>query len=156
MTPTSMDEKRGPGRPSKAIKEERRKKHAKGANMTGYRLRIPAERLELGKFKYRWVNDDDRRMFDLTKSDDWTPVHQVNGEVKEDADRGSAVTLPVGKDKDGRTITAHLCRKRRDWWEEDQRQKVEEIEEQFNNMRRGRDPDGSHAAGTYALDNNSL
>lgn len=157
MTHTSTGDapKRGPGRPPK-VKEERRKKHAKGVNMTGYKLRIPEDRLELRRYVYRWGNDDGRRIYDLTQNDDYAFVHQTDGEIKETSDMGSAVSEPVGKNKEGAPVRGYLLRKRRDWWEADQMQKKEEIEEQFNQMRRGYDPDGSQAAGTYALPGNSL
>lgn len=151
------DAPRGRGRPRKEVlddEQRRRRRDRKG--MLGYRLQVPAEKLELHRFKYSWVNDQDARIFALTKQDDWNFVHQDGSEIKDDADRGSAINVVVGEKANGQPLRAFLCRKRKDWWEDDQRQKIEEIEEMMNQMRRGNDPDGSRPAGIYPLDRNEL
>lgn len=158
-----MDEtgetKRGPGRPRKAEHHEpRRRRREGGSRPTGmmHKLGLSEDALDLKRFKYRWVNDTAGRLFAFTTQDDWNVVSQVDGELKEDTDLGGAVRVVVGTGERGEPMYAYLCRKPLEWWQADQRQKVESIEEQMNEMRRGNDPDGTRAPGTYVLEGNSL
>lgn len=154
---STASETRGPGRPRKEeAQAERRRKRTERASSIKYLLQIPAEKLELHKFIYRWMSDDEARIFSVTKNDDWSLVHQDGTEIKDDADFGSAVNKVGGKRKDGSPLRQYLMRKPRKYWDEDQRQREDEIEKMFEEMRRGNDPDGSRAAGTYALDGNKL
>ena len=163
--------KRGPGRPPKQRLDEpsrdretrnegdlteRRRRRAERADVLGYRLQIPREKLELEKFVYRWVSDKEARVFAVTKQDDWDFVHQDNGEIKSDADVGSGISVVSGRKDDGSPMRQHLMRKPRGYWEEDQAKIAEESEKLFTEMRRGNDPDGSRAPNTYAVEGNSL
>jgi len=154
MTLTQTGEKRGPGRPRKDAEERRRRTDRK--SLLGYQLSVAEEKLDLANYKYRWINDDEARIFAKTKQDDWNLVSQEGSEIKGDASPGSAICKVVGKSKEGQPVRAYLARKRKDWWEADQRQKNEEIEDMMSQMRAGRDPDGSQPEGTYALPHNRL
>lgn len=158
MVDEAIEQKRGPGRPPKdraeAIKERRRKRNLRDA---GGRLGVNLEAMDRQRFKYRWINDEEFRFFAKTQQDDWTPVYQSSyGEVKDITDLSSAVSVVVGKKEDGSPMRAYLCRKPRQWWEDDQRQKVEDIERMLDEMRAGNDPDGSRPENTYALPGNHL
>lgn len=141
------EETRGPGRPRK---EERRRRDA--IETVGKRLAVNASALDFGKFKYRWVNDEPARIFQLTKQDDWNIVTPEGAVIKDDAtDLGTAVSVVVGKDPNsGAPRRAYLCRKRREWYEEDQKQKQTELDEQLEQLRRGQSAKGE-ALSEYAL-----
>lgn len=120
--------------------EERRKKRT---SVTGQRLAAAISPEDLARFQYRWVNDAPTRIFRMTKEDDWEIVHQGGGEIKEESEMGSAVSYPVGQNPDGSPLLAYLCRKRKDWYEADQTEKMAELDRQLEQMRRGVAADGS-------------
>jgi len=151
MNTRTLDEpRRGPGRPRKdetrkdLAEGEQRRRRTDRKGVLGYRLQVAEEKLQLDRYKYGWFNDDDARIFSVNKQDDWDFVHQDGTEIKENAQMGSAINVVVGTKADGSPKRAYLMRKRKDWYEEDQRQNREKIEEMMNEMRRGNDPDGSH------------
>ena len=150
-----VEEKRGPGRPRKEDERRKQARQERGTGIIG-RLGVRESALDLGRFKYRWVNDDGVRMHRFTEQDDWAPVTQEGGEVKDSSNIGAAISAVAGTKENGQPMRAYLLRKRKDWWEADQRQKIEEIDEMFNQMRRGNDPDGSKGAGIYATQGNSI
>lgn len=127
------DEKRGPGRPRK---EERRRRNS--LETVGKRLAVNMSSLDFDKFKYRWVNDTPARIFQMTQQDEWEIVTPEGGVVKDDnADLGSAVSTVVRDHNGNGGMRVYLCRKRREWYEEDQKQKQTELDEQLEQMRRG-------------------
>lgn len=139
---TTQHEKRGPGRP----KKERRRRQD-GSNIGGKRLGVSQKYLEFDKFKYRWVNDEPARIQSKTEYDDWDIVLNQGGVVKEDAsDLGDAVSIVVGTTPDGAAKRAYLCRKPKAYFEEDRRKKMEELDKQLEQIRRGNARDGSEQA----------
>lgn len=71
-------------------------------------------------FEYRWINDSGARIYQKTKQDDWDIVTQDGGVVKEDAsDLGGAVSYVVGAKPDGSPLRSYLCRKPKEFAEED-------------------------------------
>lgn len=79
------------------------------------RLPIPeevAKRLKAQGLVPRWVNDENNRMHRLTVLDDYDPVEGVD-------------PVPVGTDKLGNPILAHLLAKRADFIEEDRAKREE-------------------------------
>ena len=186
---TSMA-KRGPGRPRKeqnmsnaaaptrpdavenrnrmAISREEqeriRRERREGVGTVGYRLQIPKEKLQLDRFAYRWMSDEEARVYSVTHEGGWAFVHQNGTEIKDDAEMGSAINVVAGKKKDGSPLRQYLMRKPKEWWNEDQRQRAEQVEDVFAEMNRGNDPDGARhgsrtapsRSGTYVLDENSL
>lgn len=135
------------GRPPRQEVEQTRRK--KRGGVIGQRLGVAMSQLDLNKYKYRWINDDPRRLFDKTKEDDWDIVHQSGGIVKDDADdMGSAVSVVVGVAPDGSALRAYLCRKPIDYYREDQRMKSEELDKQLADLKRGYGRGGA-ALGDY-------
>lgn len=117
------------------VEAQRRRRRGDEALAAAARLPIPPEvkaRLEAEGLVPRWVNDQDNRMHRFTVQDDYDPVPGVP-------------PVPVGTDKAGQPILAHLLAKRRDFIEED-RDKAEarrkEREEAFFKR-----PDAADAAG---------
>lgn len=127
---------------SRGRKEERRRRNA--IETVGKRLAVNASALDFSKFKYRWINDDPARIFQMTKQDDWDVVTPEGEVIKDDStDLGNAVSVVVGQDPNsGAARRAYLCRKRNEWYEEDQKQKQTELDEQLEQIRRGKDAAG--------------
>lgn len=72
---------------------------------------------------FRWVNDAGNRMHRMTVRDDWDKVDGV-------------APIPVGTDKEGKPIYAHLCKKPREFWDEDQRSRMTALKEQERGLLR--------------------
>lgn len=147
---TSASERRSPGRPRNEDRAEetrtrRRKRHIgeHGAYAHGSRLGVDHSLLDFNAYEYRWINDDGGRLIDMTQNDDWDIVSNNGGTVKLDARLGgSAVATVVGKQANGNAMMAYLCRKPKDWYEEDQAEKSEILDRQLAQLRRGNDADG--------------
>lgn len=137
------------GRVSRAEEQlpERRKRTE--IDMTGKRLAVRSELLDFDKYKYRWINDSDVRLFRLTKQDDWDVVTQDGETLKSDnADLGAAVSIPVGTKPDGSAMRAYLCRKLRRFYDDDQKMKQTELDEQLKRLRLANDK-GGDSQGDY-------
>ncbi len=119
---------------------ERRKRT--DISMTGKRLAVRTDLLDFSRFTYRWVNDNDTRLWSLIQND-WNVMTQDGGELKSDStDMGAAIAIPVGVKKDGSALKAYLCRKPLRFHEEDQKMKQTELDEQLARLRQGNDADG--------------
>lgn len=142
MTDTATEapvKKRGRGRPSKAevaareaaeaavsppkqtraMKEKARRRQRTGTNDYSHQMKLGVS-FELDpNFTYRWINGgvEDQRMFDMTQRDDWERVSQ-DGEPSDDP--GNCVRRAVGS-KSGGAEYAYLCRKPKEWHEEDRK-----------------------------------
>jgi len=148
-----MTTSRKADRPERVAAERKRRK----ARGVGYKLQIPKENLDLDRYVYRYANDVGSRIYDLTENDDYVPVSQDDNAIVDGAQLGATIAKTVTRDDgNGAPVKAVLLKKRRDWWREEQREIAEEEREKFTQMRDGKDPDGSRAPGTYALDGNSL
>lgn len=144
----TSEPKRGPGRPRN---EERRRRKSK-AGVIGKRLGVNESMLDLDRFVYRWVNETPGRIFSKTKEDDWDIVANDGGAVKDDsADLGNAVSQVVGTHPDGSPLRAYLVRKPKGFWEDDQKEKQEELDKQLDEIRRGNARDGSSQS-DYVVD----
>ena len=116
---------------------------------TGKRLAVRTDLLDMEKYVYRWMNDNDARLFQKTKQDDWDIVTQRGEILKSDStDMGEAVSVAVGTKPDGSPLKAYLCRKLRRFHDEDQKMKQTELDEQLARLRRGSDAKGD-AQGDY-------
>lgn len=80
------------------------------------KLAIPAEFRDDKEHEYRWINDDNSRVYDLTVEDDWN-ICTIKGVEASDGDK---VRRPVGA-KDGKPMYAYLVRKNKAWYDEDKR-----------------------------------
>lgn len=141
MTNTREAEVRRGRPPRQEIHAERRKKRG---GVHGARLGVSYDLLDFNKYAYRWINDTPggARLYEKTKNDDWDIVTQDGGVLKDDATDG-AVAVTVGTNADGSPLKAFLCRKPKEWYEEDQSAKSAELDEQLAQLRRGMARDGS-------------
>jgi len=137
-----MDEEKRRGRPPRSEVEQQRRRRRK-AHGGVKNLGVDESLLDHDKFAYRWINDADVRMIQKTKYDDWNVMTQNGGELKEDAtDFGNAVSKYTGVKKDGSPQVSYLCRKPRQWYEEDQTEKQTELDEQLARLRVGQSAKG--------------
>lgn len=114
-------------------------------------LAIPAEIREQAKREgktLRWINDDGNRMHQMTEQDDWDIV-----------DSPLVKPVPVGTSKDGQPVTARLCSKYQDWYDQDQRDKARLLDERERAVERGAkiDPDDKRQTETsYVPEGNRI
>lgn len=146
-----LEQARKPGRPRKASDEAseanmQRRRRRESAGTTGRRLAANMAELDLGNYQYRWINDEPARIMSKTQYDDWDIVRQSGDVVKDDsADMGDAVSAIVGRHPDGSPKVAYLCRKLKEFYEEDQKAKGLELDEQLKELRRGLDRQNGQA-----------
>lgn len=159
MTTSTDPERRSPGRPPNADRDAAeaarlprddetlapRRKQRGGGELSGQRLGVPLSMLDLERFVYRWINNDEARLFAKTVEDDWTIVAK-DGETCDSADVGNAVSRIVGSKPDGSSLVAYLCRKPRRYYDEDQAGKSAELDRQLEQMRRGKTRTGEEQA----------
>jgi len=104
----------------------------------GKRLAVNTTALDFGKFVYRFINDAPARLFQKTQQDDWDLVTAEGATIKSDStDLGAAVSVVVGTKVDGSPMRAFLCRKPRKFYEEDEKRKADDLDEQLSQLRRG-------------------
>lgn len=112
------------------------------------KLHVP-EGLKDREYVYRWVNDDGRRVHDLSTLDDWDTVHSPDIAAGAEGGNGTAglgtrIEAVVGKTDSGQPLRAVLMRKRREFHEEDERHKAAVADERVLGIRQGgsQDPNG--------------
>ncbi len=109
----------------------------------GKRLAVNTAHLDFDKYAYRFINDAPARLFQMTQQDDWDIVDAQGGAVKSDStDLGNAVSVVVGTKPDGSPMRAYLCRKLRRFYDDDQKMKQTDLDEQLAQLRRGNDASG--------------
>lgn len=132
------------GRQSRAEEQLPERRKRTDIDMTGKRLAVRNELLDFDKYKYRWINDADVRLYQLTKQDDWDVMAHDGQPLKSDnTDLGAAISIPVGTKPDGSPMRAYLCRKLRRFYEEDQKMKQTDLDEQLARLRAGKDAKGA-------------
>lgn len=88
-------------------------------------LDIPDEvKAKYPEHDFRWINDEGNRMYAKTRLDDWDAVDDVP-------------SIPVGTDRDGKPIKAHLCRKLKEFCAEDAAKKEDHLREQERGLVQG-------------------
>lgn len=127
--------------PSRAeeVQQERRRRTANGP-IGGRKLTVPEEWLDRENFEYRWANDKDNRLSDLTQSDDWDRVTSPDGKV---------ITKNVGTNE-GKPLQAYLLKKPKKYYDADKAEQMKPINELENEIRRG---GTGHLKGIADVDN---
>lgn len=101
---------------AEAVQTERRRRNDGDLNKALHlKLAIPGHLRDDTTQVYRWINDENSRVRDLTVEDDWNICRTEDGREQ--------ISKVVGTKKDGSPLTAYLVGKRKDWFEEDRRQK---------------------------------
>jgi hypothetical protein len=87
------------------------------------KLALPAEFRDDPNYAYRWINDDNSRVYDLTVEDDWD-ICTLKGTEAGDDDK---VRRPVGTKKNGDPLYAYLVRKKKEYFDEDKRREAARV-----------------------------
>ncbi len=115
------------------VRQERRKRPGLEA-YSGINLTVDETRLERKTYQYRFVNDQPGRVAKL-HSLDWDPAPEA---AKPDTNSmGSLASAHGGLDDDGRPFNTILMRKRKDWFEADQKEKQKPLDAMEEAIRRG-------------------
>ena len=114
------------------VKSERRRRTGQGLDRT--RKLYVDEKKKDPNFTYRWINDTPGRIEQKTVHDDWDIVTTDRNGEPFDASR------PVGPGPDGRPIYAKLCRKPKNYYDQDESEKIKAIKAQEDDMRVGPPP----------------
>ena len=125
------------------VAQERRRRQP-GTLDRGQQLKLAVPSAVSEKYPdhtFRWVNDAGNRIHTLTVLDDWEKVPEVQ-------------PMPVGTDKEGKPVMGFLCMKKRDFFDHDQREKLDAIK--AREVALVRQPDSPPDAGSYALPGNSI
>lgn len=105
--------------------QDRRRAGATGAR----RQKLAVNRSHLDpNYEHRWINDDELRLFSLTKEDNWDLVPDPSKSIKQDGtDLGSAISKVVGRNESGQPIRSYFARKPKVFAERDRIEKREAI-----------------------------
>lgn len=116
-------------------KQRRRRREGMGPERN-LKLTIPDKDPD---YEYRWVNNRPGRVHQLTKNDDWDVAPEQNG-----PGLGTVGERTVDKSTGEQAI---LLRKRKEFYDEDQREKEKLLKARDDAMRRGPLPDPAGAGG---------
>jgi len=112
------------GNRAEEVRTERRRKPG-ATTVMGLKLHVPESDKD-AQYVHRWVNDVGQRVQAMT-ADDWDPAPM--GEASTEA-------RYVGTDS-GKPINAVLMRKRKDWYDADQKDKRQNLAETDKAIQRG-------------------
>lgn len=114
-----------------------------------FKMTVPDELKDEG-YEYRWFNDHKNRLQSAYDAD-WDYVegeaHIGTSAESNNTDGGSRISMVVGTNEDGSPRRAYLMRKRKDWHDEDQREKLKAIDAMEDQLRQRITPDGGLGQG---------
>lgn len=123
------------------VRQERRKQPGSGAKPR-IRLSVDEKKLDRNTYHYRFANDKEGRIQQLMADDyDIAP----EGAKSDSSSLGSVNSAFAGKDDSGKPYDAVLMRKRKDWFEADQKEKQKPLDEMDEAIRRN---NSNHQANT--------
>lgn len=131
------------------VQASRRRRRDTGP-AAGMKLAVPEELKEPG-YEYRWINDDGRRIHAKTVLDDWDVV---STKAIEGQGEGTPVKRIVGKGEAGQPLHAVLCRKPKQFYQDDKAAEQRVIKQREDAMKRGAPPvpEGLSGPTTYIPD----
>lgn len=124
------------------VRQERRRKPGSNA-LNGIKLGLNEDQIDREQFAYRFVRDDPSRISQLV-AQDWDVLHQ---KVKDDSNSLGTVNSALGGTDEGKPYNLVVMYKRKDWFEEDQKAKMQPLDEMEQAIRRGTD----HVSGKLDL-----
>lgn len=131
---------------AEAVQTERRRRRDDTLDrIHGLKLALPVEFRNDPNYEYRWINDENSRVHDLTVEDDWE-ICRIKGVEAGDDDK---VRRVMGTKKNGAQMDGYLVRKRKEWVEEDRRKKsaiVTADEQAALSASPSNSPDGAYVA----------
>lgn len=117
------------------VRQERRRKPGSNA-LNGIKLGLDEEKVDRTQYTYRFVRDEGNRVQQLY-AQDWD---RVTEKVKDDSNGlGSVTSAHGGLSEEGKPYNMVLLKKRKDWFEEDQKAKMQPLDEMEQAIRRGTD-----------------
>lgn len=141
MSETGIEDipaKRPYNRRVEAVATQRRRRREGTLNrMAQFKMDcIEPEDLDLEKYVYRWVNDENSRIRQLTKGDDYDHVetHELGDGFdieNTDSESNGRVRMLVGTSKGGAPLYAYLLKKLKSYWEDDNEEGVQQREAQM-------------------------
>lgn len=126
------------GRPPNAERaaiqtKERRRKRGVGI-ITGLKLNVNEEILDRANFEYRFLNDRPGRIRAMTTQDDWELVEAPgHGSDQE----GGHIGYHAGLGENNSSMRTLLARKPKQWYEDDQREKQQPLDDIDHQIKRG-------------------
>lgn len=122
-------------RPNRAeeTRQERRRKPGQVA-LHGTNLAVDESKLDRNTYEYRWVNDNSRGRVQMLEGQDWD-VAPEQAAISNQGE-GTVQARNVGSE-DGKPMRAVLMRKRKDWFANDQREKLRSVDELEKAIQRG-------------------
>lgn len=131
------------------IKTERRRRNADGLAGKRRRLTVDESKLDREKYEYRFANDENNRIHELTVKDDWEVVSDRGGEVKgNSSNMGANVSVVAGTGEKGNPVNAVLLRKPKSYYDEDAAKAQRHIDAKERSIAGGEAP-GSDSGSTY-------
>jgi hypothetical protein len=125
--------------------QKARRRRADTSELRNMKLRVPKDLLD-PKYEYRWINDKSSgRIQDKTVHDDWDIVNTLGPDKKE-----VPVVRNVGSGEHGQPMKAYLCRKPKEFYEEDRAKAEEAITKREEGLRRGTTGDPKGLGGPHA------
>lgn len=123
----------------RALQEKTERRRQRGANVVrGQKLTVSEAHLDRENYAHRWINDDGSRIDQMTKDDDWDLMRDPSKVAKPDSDdMGGMISKIVGRNENGVPMRAYLARKPKQFYEEDQRDKRQSIEQTMAAIKRG-------------------
>jgi len=136
-----------------AVRTERRNRDAGTLDrLQRNKLALPAEFRGDTDHTYRWVNDVDNRIHDLTVDGEWDVCTTANPETSEEV----KLFKPVGTKDTGEPLYAYLCRQPKQFYDEDQAAKVDLIGETEKLALSGQTPSSELGDAGYASKGNTI
>lgn len=128
---TEVNEERGRAPRAQTVAADRRRRRSGTLDrMTQYRLDcIPPEALDLKNYVYRWIDDRPGRLHMATKLDDYDFVKENDlggawSSYEADGESDDRVRMIAEANAQGKPVHTYLCRKPREFWEQDQEEIV--------------------------------
>lgn len=129
------------------IKQQRRRRNSDALQGKRRRLTVNESKLDRENFEYRFANDTDDRLHQLTVDDDWEVVTDRSGETKDDATgMGSTVSMRAGGG-----VETILLRKPKQFYKDDYAASQRRIDDLEASLEKGAVPGGDQD-GTYSPD----
>lgn len=129
------------------IKKERRRRDGQALSGKRRKLTVNEDMLDRENFEYRFANDTNDRLHQLTVQDDWDVVTDRSGDTKDDATgMGSAITMRAGGG-----VETVLLRKPKTFFNDDYEASQARIDETEAALKRGAVPNGDQDS-TYVPD----
>ena len=119
-----------------AVRNERRRRKGMGLE-SAMKLTIPEDAKD-PDYEYRWAEGSPQRITQLTKYDDYDVV--TSEQIASDSRQNGLGVTPErhgGVDEQGNAYSMVLLRKRKDFYEEDQKEKQARVDEREKAIKRG-------------------